>query len=167
MGNDLAEGDWVDVGTQTNVGEGNAPCLELACELPRAGLVLVQHEEPDVPAACAQVGQELEQVRLGAGDARDLLRVENDAVRGRWLAHATPAASRTPRAHDSTEWLPSTRSRSRRPSAARSARSSAANARIRPARASAFSRGKRWSESRRESKTGFEASTGTQLAAAS
>ena len=40
----------------------------------------MEHQEPHVPAALAEVGQELEQVRLRAGDARDLLRVQDDVA---------------------------------------------------------------------------------------
>ena len=54
---------------------------------------------------------------LRAGYARHLLRVEDDAV-----PHDRPAAPRVPRAHDSTECPAATRSRSRRPMAARSSR---------------------------------------------
>jgi hypothetical protein len=36
----------------------------------------VEHEEADVPAALAQVGEQLQEMSLRAGDARNLLRVE-------------------------------------------------------------------------------------------
>src|SRR5581483_6525216 len=93
--------------------------LELARELPGARLVLVQHQEADVPAAALEVGQELEQVRLGAGDPRHLLDVEDDHAR-------TTSATRS--AQCSTECRSSTTARSRRPIASRSA----------PARARSF-----------------------------
>ena len=95
---DLAERDRIDVRAQPDVVERDAARAERVGELPRAGLVLVEHEEADVPAALAQVGEELQEVRLRAGDARDLLGVEHDAVH-----HESPAASRMPRAHDCTE----------------------------------------------------------------
>ena len=94
----LAEGDRVDVGAEADVVERDAARAERVGELPRSRLVLVQHEEADVPAALAEIRQELKQVRLRARDARDLLRMEYDAV-----SHAMPAASRMPRAHDCTE----------------------------------------------------------------
>ena len=77
---DLAERDRIDVGTQADVVERDAARAQRVGELPRAGLVLVEHEEAHVPAALAQIGQELQKVRLRAGDARDLLGVEDDAV---------------------------------------------------------------------------------------
>ena len=77
-------------------------------------------------------------MRLRAGDAGDLLGVEHDA-----LSHRTiPAASRMPRAHDCTECAASTRSRSRRPSAARSSGLAPASAPIRSASARGSCRGK-------------------------
>ena len=77
---------------------GTPRARELLGELPGARLVLVEHEEAHVPAARTQVGEELEEVRLRARDAGDLLRVEDDAVdQGR------PAASMMPRAHVCTE----------------------------------------------------------------
>ena len=123
MRDDLAERDRVDVCAEPDRVERHAARLELARELPRAGLVLVEHQEADVPAAGAKIGQQLEQVRLGARDSRDLLRVEDEAVGHETPgARASPAASRAPRAHDSTEWPSSTRSRNVLPSAARSVR---------------------------------------------
>jgi hypothetical protein len=63
----------------------------------------VEHEEADVPAALTQVGKELEEVRLGTGDARDLLGVEYDALRHEWslrgvrccLGARKPSSART------------------------------------------------------------------------
>ena len=82
VGDDLAERDGIHVRSKADRRRaGRRAASELPRELPRAGLVLVEHEEPDVPAALAKVGQELQQVRLRAGDARDLLGVEYDAVR--------------------------------------------------------------------------------------
>ncbi len=95
---DLAEGDRVDVGPQSHIVDRYALRAQCLGEVPRSRLVLVEHEEPDVPAPLSQVGQQLEQMGLGAGDPGDLLRVQDDAV-----DHEIPAASRTPRAHDRTE----------------------------------------------------------------
>src|SRR2546430_13091554 len=41
-------------------------------------LVLVEHEEPHVPPALAQPRQQREEVRLGAGDTRDLLQMRSE-----------------------------------------------------------------------------------------
>jgi hypothetical protein len=57
---DLRVRDRVDVGAEADVVERDAARLELPCELPRARLVLVEHEELDVPPAFAQVRQELQ-----------------------------------------------------------------------------------------------------------
>ncbi len=84
---------------------------------------------------------------FGTGDARDLLHVQ-DASRER-RHRAIPAASRTPRAHESTEWPCSTRWRSCFPSAARPLASSAASSRSRSASSSGLSRRKRCSGSRK------------------
>ena len=67
---------------------------------------------------CAQVGQQREQVRLGARDAGDLLGVQDDqsAVRPATRRPRRPSARRSGRA--------STRARSSRPSASRSASAS-------------------------------------------
>ena len=70
---DLAEGDGVHVRAEANGVERDAACAQPQRELPRAGLALVEHEEADVPAAIAKIRQNLEEVRLRAGDARDLL----------------------------------------------------------------------------------------------
>ena len=94
----LSERDRIDVRPQPDVVERHAALAERVCELPRPGLVLVEHEEANVPAALAQVGKQLQEMRLRAGDARDLLRMQHDAVH-----HESPAASRMPRAHDCTE----------------------------------------------------------------
>ena len=74
------EGDRVDVGPERNRVERHAAPLELARELPGAGLVLVEHEHPDVPAAVAQAREEREQVRLRAGDPGHLLHVEDQVA---------------------------------------------------------------------------------------
>ena len=162
VGGDLAERDRIDVGAEADVVERDAARAQRVGELPRAGLVLVEHEEPHVPAARAQIGQELQEVRLRAGDARDLLGVEDDAV-----GHAIPAASRMPRAHDCTEWLAATRARSVCPRAALSSGLMAASARMRSASEPGSQRVKRCSGARSSSKIGLEASTGRHAAAAS
>ncbi len=95
---DLPERDRVDVCSQPDVVERHAPRAQGLGELPRAWLVLVKHQEAHVPAALTQVGEQLEQVRLRAGDPGDLLHVEDEPV-----SHEIPAASRIPRAHDCTE----------------------------------------------------------------
>ena len=95
---DLAERDRIDVGPEADAVERDAAAAKRVGELPGAGLVLVEHEEAHIPAALAQIGEKLQEVGLGAGDARDLLGVEDDSV-----GHDTPAASRMPRAHDCTE----------------------------------------------------------------
>ena len=51
-------------------------------ELPRARLALVQKAEARVPAALAQTGQQRQQMRLRAGDARDLPDVEDVPLTG-------------------------------------------------------------------------------------
>ncbi len=56
----------VDVTRDLHGVERHALVPERPGEVPGAGLVLVQHQEPRVPAALAQPGQEREQVRLGA-----------------------------------------------------------------------------------------------------
>ena len=94
----LSECDRVDVCPQPDVVERDAALAQRSCELPRAGLILVEHEEANVPAPLAQVGKQLQEMCLRAGDARDLLRMQHDAVH-----HESPAASRMPRAHDCTE----------------------------------------------------------------
>ena len=100
VGGHLAEGDRVDIRPQADVVERNAARSQLVGELPGARLVLVEHEEADIPPAFPEIGKQLEQVRLRARDAGDLLHVEDDAV-----GHGVDilAASRMPRAHDSTE----------------------------------------------------------------
>ncbi len=77
VGEDLHERARVDVGLHLDPVDGHAAGLERAGELPGAGLLLVQHQETDVPAALHERRQELEQVRLGARDAGDLLDVED------------------------------------------------------------------------------------------
>ena len=75
---DVQERARVDVGLHLDPVDGHAARLERAGELPGARLVLVQHQEPDRPAALHERRQQLEQVRLRAGDAGDLLDVEDD-----------------------------------------------------------------------------------------
>jgi hypothetical protein len=80
VGHDLAECDWVDVGAELDVVDWHSAGAELVCELPRPRLVLVEHEEADVPPPGAEIGEKLEEVRLRPGDASDLLGMEDDAV---------------------------------------------------------------------------------------
>ena len=68
----------VDVGLHLDPVDGHAAGLERAGELPRPRLVLVQHQEADRPAALHERRQQLEQVRLRARDAGDLLGVQDD-----------------------------------------------------------------------------------------
>ena len=58
--------------------EWHAARLELARELPCARLVLVEHQEPHVPPARPERRQDRKQVALRAGDAGDLLQVEDE-----------------------------------------------------------------------------------------
>jgi len=53
----LQERDRVDVTAQGDRVQRHAAGLELAGEVPRAGLVLVQHQHPHVPAALAEQRQ--------------------------------------------------------------------------------------------------------------
>ena len=71
------ERDRVEVGAERDRVERHAARAERAGEVPGAGLVLVQHQHPHVPAALAQARQQREQVRLRAGDAGDLLQMED------------------------------------------------------------------------------------------
>src|SRR5439155_18613272 len=105
------EADRIDVPAQRDRVERHAARLELAGELPGAGLVLVQHHHADVPAPLPQVGQQREEVRLGAGDAGDLLQMEDRPRR-----HAESTRS----AQESTEWPASTVARSACPIRTRS-----------------------------------------------
>ena len=75
---DLRERHRVDVGGEADRVDRHPARLELPGEVPGARLVLVQHQQPDVPAAVAQVGQQREQVRLRAGDPGHLLHVEDE-----------------------------------------------------------------------------------------
>src|SRR5581483_3901634 len=70
--------------------ERDAARLERAGEVGGARLVLVQHQHPDVPAPLPQPRKQREQVRLRAGDAGDLLQVQDADA-----AHRSP--SRPPR----------------------------------------------------------------------
>ena len=78
-------------------------------ELLRAGLALVEHRQPDVVAARAEVGEEEQQVVLRARDPRDLRDVEDP--------QAHPASSTTRSAQVSTECSRTTIPWSVRPSA--------------------------------------------------
>ena len=126
------EGDRVDVGGERDRVERDAAGAQLAREVPRARLVLVQHQEAHVPAALLQLREEGEQMRLRARDACDLLQMDD-----------LHAAARMPSAHVSTEWLRATRSRSVLPISARSSAVSPANQRSRSARLSGDSRSKK------------------------
>src|SRR3954454_20530398 len=95
--------------------------------------MLVQHQEAHVPAALLQLRQQREQVRLGAGDAGDLLQVED--------VHAA-AAAMTPSAHVSTGCERATRSGSVRPLSARAPPLNLANQRRRSSRLSGEPRSK-------------------------
>jgi hypothetical protein len=142
--------------------ERNAARRQLAGEIPRTRLVLVQHQETHVPPALLQPWQQREQVSLRARDARDLLQMQDGSV----AVHE--AAARIPSAHVSTEWRCATRSRSVRPISARSAALSPANQRSRSARLSGDSRSNESGKPENSSsKTGFDASTGRHAAAAS
>ena len=142
--------------------ERHAALLERPGELPGARLVLVQHQEVDVPAPLAQAGQQREQVRLGAGDPGDLLDVEDfpaGLVIVRLPLHEQPPAHGRPSAPP----RPAPGGAAERP-LRRAQRGELA---IRSASSSGLSRPKRGSGSSSASKTGLEASTGRQLAAAS
>ena len=94
---DANERNRIDVGRKRNRIERNAARGELAGEVPRARFVLVQHQEANVPSALLQAREQREEVRLRAGDAGDLLQVQD----GVGVPHRT--ASRTPSAQVSTE----------------------------------------------------------------
>ena len=101
--------------------------VERTGEVPCTGLVLVQHQHPDVPAALAQPREQREQVRLGAGDAGDLLQVE-DSGQPNLPLHATQGQS----------WdCPCLRRRLTRPPPAPRRPTTRPSARRRPARAAA------------------------------
>ena len=55
---DTEECNGVDVRGEGNRVEWNPACAELAREVPRAGLLFVQHQEADVPAAFLQLREE-------------------------------------------------------------------------------------------------------------
>ena len=74
---DAHEGGRVDVGLHLDPVDRDPAGLERPGELPGAGLLLVQHQEVDVPPALNERRQELQQVGLGARDACDLLNVED------------------------------------------------------------------------------------------
>ena len=77
VGENLHERARIDVRLHLDPVDGNPARLECARELPGPRLLLVQHQEADVPAALHERRQQLEQVRLGTRDAGDLLDVEN------------------------------------------------------------------------------------------
>src|SRR5262249_2656083 len=145
----------VAVRVHRDAADGHASRLELARELPRAGLLLVQHQEVDVPAALLQVRQQLQQVRLGAGDPGHLLHVQDVHRR---------ATRSTSSAQCPTECRSSTAARRPLPVAFLSAlrRRTSFSARSRGS-----SRRKRSSDGRTSSKPLFDASTGMHVAAAS
>ena len=91
------ERERVDVGREGNRVERDAAARQLAREVPGTRLVLVQHQEPDVPAPLLQSRQQREQMRLRARDPGHLLQVQDGSV----LTHR--AAARIPSAHVSTE----------------------------------------------------------------
>ena len=77
VGEHLHERARIDVGLHLDPVDGHAAGLESPRELPRAGLLLVEHQEADVPAVLHERRQELQQVGLGARDSGDLLDVED------------------------------------------------------------------------------------------
>ena len=109
------ERDRVDVGAERDRVERHAARAQRRCEVPGARLVLVQHQHAHVPAALAQARQQREQVRLRAGDARDLLQMEDGSA-----LHRRPTVASTASAQCSTEWLAPRRARAAPVGAARS-----------------------------------------------
>ena len=91
------EGNRIDVRRQRDRIQWDAAVRQLAREVPRTGLVLVQHQEPHVPTALLEARQEREQMRLRARDAGHLLQMQYESV----AVHR--AAARIPSAHVSTE----------------------------------------------------------------
>src|SRR5439155_25370092 len=128
------ERNRIDIRRKRDRIQWDAAGRQLAREVPRTRLVLVQHQETDVPTALLQPGQKREQVRLRPGDTGDLLQMKN--------THAA-AALRIPSAHVSTEWCRATRSRRALPISPRSASPDDANQRKRSARLSGDSRSNR------------------------
>ncbi len=90
------EGERIHVGSQANGVQGHVLLAQCTGELEGAGLPLVQHQHPGVPAARSQSRQQGEEIGLGARDPRDLLEVDDRPP------HASPAAHRTPSAQLST-----------------------------------------------------------------
>src|SRR5581483_5850321 len=129
--------------------------LERPREVPRARLVLVQHQHPHVPPSLAQPGQQREQVRLRAGDARHFLEVEDEAA-----LHRRSTVAMSSSAQCSTECRAATAARN-------SGRRRRSSARSRSARLSGSSGENRSSGGSTSAKIGFEASAGTPEAAAS
>ena len=74
---EAAERDRVDVAPDRERVERHAALPKRAGEVPRTRLMLVEHQEADVPAALAQRRQERQQRGLRAGDARHLGHVED------------------------------------------------------------------------------------------
>ena len=74
------EGQGIDVRAQPNGVQRNAARSQLAREVPRPRLVLVQHQKPDAPAPLAQLGKQGEQMGLGARDPGHLLHVQDADV---------------------------------------------------------------------------------------
>ena len=135
---------------------GTPPRLELARELPRARLVLVQHQEADVPAALAQVGQQ---------QSRCASEPEMPATFCEWRTTSPLAPPRGPRGPALDRVARVDPLAQSRPSALRSAVASARESGRRAP--SASSRGKRSSAVEQLVEDGFEASTGRHVAAAS
>ena len=98
VGGQAEERNRIDVGTERNRIERDASRSERGREIPRAGLVLVEHQHPHVPAAVAEPRQQRQEMRLGPGDAGDLLQVENDVT-----LHRRPTVATTASAQCSTE----------------------------------------------------------------
>ena len=88
------EGERVDVLAERDRVQRHTLLGQCPGELPRARLVLVQHQEADVPAALDERRQQREQVCLRAGDAGDLGQVEDE-----WLLHREPTRVTTRSAH--------------------------------------------------------------------
>ena len=130
------ERERIDIRGQGNGVERNPPTGQLSRKVPGTRLVLMQHQEADVPAPLLQSREQRQQVRFRARDPGHLLQVQHGAA----LAHR--AAARTPSAQVPTECRCATRLRNVCPISARSPSSSAANQRRRSARLSGESRSK-------------------------
>src|SRR6476620_11599628 len=91
------EGNRIDVRRKRDRVQWDAAIRELARKVPRTWLVLVQHQEPDIPTALLEAREEREQMRLRPGDACHFLQMQEEAV----AVHRT--AARIPSAQVSTE----------------------------------------------------------------